>query len=584
MAINLSGCLESRSLIRQRPAAGGPASESVYGVSFAVAGGSTPLSVCESLRSLSSGAQDASAPLQQCIDSASDGAVIALPPGRYRIAHGITLSKRVLLASEGLDPAAPRCEANGDARCAELFAAAALYSMGGLIRMTAPGAGIDHVIINGNRTERQGSAAQKACQDAKTGYGYNMQLACADCSFTNSVSKLALCGTGMEVAGFQPRIRIERSTFAFNGRHDARMLWADGLTVHDSADANISDNEFRDNTDVDFIFGGCQNCRIQRNAIFHSDDFASASFVALHLQSWPGGTSGNFTGSDISQNTVDCGPKRRCGFGLFVGGDPWYASTVYGGSVHDNQVVNAQQGVVVDKTTGSVEFYDNFSRNAGGGTKASCGFRSTSDYSISPESVLDRSKDRVPTESYSQANWDGCIPNFYDWVAPETEPAPVADSIQLQVRRAYREILLREVDASGLATWSDYLSRGNSYGSLIRLLLASDEGLQVLVNQAYRELFGRDADPTGLTAHVRYLKSGATLNELYSVLAKSPEGVSQGADPVSGAIRGFYHTVLGREPDADGFAYHVNSARQGLPLRTILLNFALSPEALARSL
>ncbi|MCM2322683.1 MAG: hypothetical protein NDJ90_05435 [Oligoflexia bacterium] len=577
LLLSLSGC-GAEHVALNRP----PKSVTVQGLSAAVAYGDDARVIsCDSARSFANGVQDASGVLQSCIDSAPEGAILGLPAGRYRIAKGIDLSRRLLLATENLDRAAPRCAADGDSRCAELFADPSLYVVGGLVRMTAAGAGIDHLIINGNRIERGGTEAQKACQSSNTSYGFNMRLMCADCSFTNSVSKLALCGTGLEVAGLQPRLLIERNTFAYNGRHEVRMLWADGLTVHESEESVISENDLVDNTDVDLIFGGCQNCRIQRNRITHSEDYASSSFAAFHLQSWPGGTSGNYTGSDVSGNEVDCGPRRRCGFGLFLGGDPWYSAKVYGGSVHGNRVRNAQQGVIVDRTTGSVEFYDNFSENSGGGTRASCGFRATSDYSISPESVLDRSKDSVPTEAYVRGNWDGCIPNFEEYVAPA--PVPESSTFAGQVRRAYGEILLREVDPSGLETWTRFLQQGGSYGSLVAQLSRSGEGRHVLVRQAYREVLGREADPSGLAAHVSYLERGATLNQLYSLLAQSPEGKLRNADPFLAAIRGFYHTVLGREPEAEGLAFHLRDARNGVSLNAIFMSFAESPEALARN-
>jgi hypothetical protein len=191
-------------------------------------------------------------------------------------------------------------------------------------------------------------------------------------------------------------------------------MWADGVTVHDYANSTLVANTFVDNTDIDFIFGGCQGCIIQDNHIQHSDSFVGSSFAALMLHAWPdGATSGNFTGSDTSANTIDCGAARRCGFGLYLGPDAWYDADTYGGTVRHNLITGAEQGLLIDDAH-DMQVYNNFVANWGSSTDASCGLRPTSAYGIGNTSVnIDTSRDTMSI-SYIDANWDGCIPNWWN--------------------------------------------------------------------------------------------------------------------------------------------------------------------------
>jgi len=112
------------------------------------------------------------------------------------------------------------------------------------------------------------------------------------------------------------------------------------------------------------------------------------------IQSWPG-QRGEYTGTTISNNTIDCGPNYRCGFGLLVGGDPWYQVNTYGGSIHDNTIKNAKEGLVIDDAH-DVEIYNNPVINPL--DKA---------YSIGTRSKnIDTSKETMGA-SYASVNWDG---------------------------------------------------------------------------------------------------------------------------------------------------------------------------------
>jgi hypothetical protein len=368
--------------------------------------------VCEAMRALAGTNTDAAPALRACLAAAAAGTIVELPAGIYRLDGKIEVTTALTLRTEGKGPTAARCAAVGH-DCAELAASTAFADPGGLLQLLAAGSVVDHLVVNGNKAARAGSTAGTQCSAGSNSYGYNVRIVCSGCALTNSVTKNALCGTGCEVSGTGANVLLWRNAVVDNGVHDTQNLWSDGVTVHDYADSTFVANEFRDNTDVDFIFGGCQRCMIQGNAVTHTAAFAGGSFAALMLHAWPSGaTSGNFLGSDTSGNTIDCGPSKRCGIGLYLGPDAWYDADTYGGAVHHNVVTNAQQGVLIDDVH-DMQVWNNHVSSPATTTVASCGTRSTTAYAKGTTSAnVDTSADTMGTV-YTAANWDGCIPNWW---------------------------------------------------------------------------------------------------------------------------------------------------------------------------
>lgn len=373
---------------------------------------SSDITVCEALRPLAGTQNDASAALQACIDATPAAGVLEVPAGIFRIDHQVRIHARpIVLRTEGANAAAERC-APDDHGCAELRASAAFGDTGGILQVQADGSVVDHLVIHGNKAGRQGTPSAVQCSQYNNAYGHNMRMTCNGCTLSNSVTRDALCGTGCEVAGAGSGVTVTRNTIANNGVHDAEGMWADGLTVHEYADSTFTHNQIFDNTDVDLIFGACVNCMIQDNTIWHADAFSQSSFAAMMIHTWPG-QSGDYTGADVSGNTIDCGSSKRCGFGLLLGSDAWYVTDVHGGSVHHNTVRNAQQGVLIDDVH-DMAVYDNPVEQNGWITQASCGARTTTSYSVGSRTYnLDTSQDTLGT-TYHQQDWDGCIPNWWN--------------------------------------------------------------------------------------------------------------------------------------------------------------------------
>ena len=389
------------------------------------------LEACDNAKRLVNSGIDASLAVQACVEATPAGGVVALPAGTYTFQHQVRVTKPLHFRTERRSTTDPKCELV-DSGCVEFKADAQFDGQGGIMFFTsaASGGSIDHVIINGNKDARLATAVVGQCQAGNTYPGHNFISFAENFSVTNSVFKNAICASGF---GYQGKngIIIKKNTFAYNGFHDVSMLWADGATLIDLKDSVVSENDFIDNTDIDLIFGGCENCVVSKNVVTHSTNTSGAAFAALMFHSWPAGatgagtppTSGNYSNSIISENSVDCGVKRNCGFGLLVGSYPWYATPVFGGTYQDNTISNVQQGLLLNDAH-TLTLTRNSVVNAGGVFYSSCGFVMTSAYAISPRSYnINRQQERANIV-YENKDFTGCILSW--WV-----PAPkVVDAVE----------------------------------------------------------------------------------------------------------------------------------------------------------
>ena len=207
----------------------------------------------------------------------------------------------------------------------------------------------DHLILDGNRENRQATVAHDSCKYGSNRLGFNSRMAeCGDndpnhkCQFTYNFTRRALCGTGLEFGGTYGRIQ---GNAAFdNGVHETN-LWADGLTINHNDYGIVNDNHLYNNTDVGLIIGGLKNGFIQSNWIQQRGVLAFAgmmlgNFAEADATHHP---SGDYSGTYIRYNTIQCYPFN-CGFGLNMGPDPWVAddrANIKGGTVTQNNISGA---------------------------------------------------------------------------------------------------------------------------------------------------------------------------------------------------------------------------------------------------
>lgn len=366
-----------------------------------------PVTLCPGVSVTPDGTTDLGPAIQSCIDHIAAGGTLNLPPGVYGIGTQVYINKPFTLQTQGLAGSTASCEAAGSG-CAVLKALPSFNTNGGgfLAVDSTHEVTLDHLILDGNRSARLGTVAASQCAAGNNRYGFNARMSgCTFCRVTSSVSKNALCGSGLEFRGNDGV--ITGNVFRANGQNAVGNMWADGLTVHYSDRATIADNIFIDNSDVALILGGGRNAVVQNNSISQPGQVV---FAGLMLDNFNGSTSGDFTGALVTGNTIDCSAARNCHFGIELGPHPWYLSTnTLGGEVHGNTVTSARQGINVEgagTAAAPLLLYGNtVSRSAPGSARFNCGTHQTSDFNISTDSVVNRNGDTSPVTSFA---WHLC--------------------------------------------------------------------------------------------------------------------------------------------------------------------------------
>jgi hypothetical protein len=130
------------------------------------------------------------------------------------------------------------------------------------------------------------------------------------------------------------------------------------------------------------------------------------------LQAWPS-TSGDFSGTIVRGNSIDCGPRRRCGYGIMIGSSPWYKGRMTGATIAGNTVANAMMAINLDGLTGPVEVRGNEVSNSGGRWDSDCGVKDWPAVNVSPASrpFVRGTASNVADRSVSTA---GCLLNRQD--------------------------------------------------------------------------------------------------------------------------------------------------------------------------
>jgi V8-like Glu-specific endopeptidase len=95
----------------------------------------------------------------------------------------------------------------------------------------------------------------------------------------------------------------------------------------------------------------------------------------------------------------------------------------------------------------------------------------------------------------------------------------------------------------------------------------------------YRAALERAPEAAGLGYHIRDLDNGALLVQVAGNFIASPEFQARyGSLSDAQFVDQLYANVLGRAPDAQGFAYHTNNLANGFTRADVLVGFSESPE------
>lgn len=352
---------------------------------------------------------NASPALQQCLAALPPGGTLALTPKIYMLSTPLVIRQPVTIMTAGATAASPPCPTRLDQGCATLSLkpmATQLAPKQMPIEIAASRVTFLNLRIVGSGGHDPG-VDRSICQNAATRpAGGGIRVEGQGFSLMRSAIYGVTCYTAMEVRPGANGLTVDNNNIGPNGNHQPGSIWSDGLTIQDVESATVVNNSFYDNTDVQLIFGGCQKCTIEGNSFRHSGTFQGSSFAELMLQSWPT-TSGNYLGSATRNNSIDCTRKRRCGYGIMIGSNPWYQGRAFGGEVSYNRVRNAMIGINVDALTGLMTIAANQISASGGRFVSACGTRSWPAFNVSPAS-----KSRI-TGSNGTGNVDtaGCLLN-----------------------------------------------------------------------------------------------------------------------------------------------------------------------------
>ena len=351
------------------------------------------IAICTGQSADPSGQTDARPALQACIAATPNGGTLALPPGIYRLSGVLGIDHPMTLTTSGTSGAAG-CLDWATLPCAVFRADASAAPNGqrgffrlGTLATQVSQVTLDHVVIDGDRAARLGSAMATACAQGNNGEGINVGANCANCTVAHSGSARAICGTGMEWDG--DGIHVTDSVFLGNGDHATQNMWSDGLTIHKSDGAVVDHSSFIDDSDVGFISGGGKNASYTQNV---AEQLSQTSFAAMMLDNFDNAALGDHTGAVLSDNLVAC--PAGCHFGIELGPHPWYPSpNILGGTVSGNTVVGANIEINA-QGAGTVGAPTVVTNNTLGATPASAAFTcgtvsGLSPLNVSSESVVD---------------------------------------------------------------------------------------------------------------------------------------------------------------------------------------------------
>lgn len=161
--------------------------------------------------------------------------------------------------------------------------------------------------------------------------------------------------------------------------------------------------------------------------------------------------------------------------------------------------------------------------------------------------------------------------------------SPVPASAGLFAMQQYRDFLAREGDAGGIDHWSSMITAGiRTRAQVIDFFFASPEfqGVIAPVARLYFAYFRRIPDYDGLQFWFGYSRAGHPLEAISELFAGSPEfAMTYGGLDNAAFVTLVYQNILGRVPDAGGFAHWKGRLDSGAMTRgQLMVAFSESPE------
>jgi Domain of unknown function (DUF4214) len=148
------------------------------------------------------------------------------------------------------------------------------------------------------------------------------------------------------------------------------------------------------------------------------------------------------------------------------------------------------------------------------------------------------------------------------------------------VCQEFQDLLHRQVDPSGLASWSAALDEGMSRSQLALGIEGSREYREGVVQDIYVRVLGRAPDPSGLNNWVASLGSGSTAEQVESLIRGSDEYFRvRGQGTNDGFLGAIYTDVLGRAIDPSGMRTWSDALAGGASRNAVALAILASLES-----
>jgi hypothetical protein len=306
------------------------------------------------------GSADQSRIIGDCLRSAKPGDIVALTVGVYRMDAPVTVDRGLTLTSVGAQGLPLTCLASEAPPCAELRASPSLNVPDGLLRLVGADITLDHLVLNGNRRARVGTASWTECGrlggNRRMGFT-SVATRCDRCRVQFNAIVGTLCGSSLELGGDDAVIRDNSFLDSGDPQEAAGPEFipriSDGFSVT-GARYSVLSNLVQDATDQAIILFDGPGAVVEFNEVRQTDE-ARPVYSGITIDNSGLDGRGNFVGAEIRGNRVICsdgGPRERnCHFGIAIGSGPWRpppTTAVKGPAVHGNVVRHARQGIVVE--------------------------------------------------------------------------------------------------------------------------------------------------------------------------------------------------------------------------------------------
>lgn len=159
---------------------------------------------------------------------------------------------------------------------------------------------------------------------------------------------------------------------------------------------------------------------------------------------------------------------------------------------------------------------------------------------------------------------------YTDWFGSPISGLDNKDATSL-VNSVYNDVLGRNPDAAGLATWQGYLiGQGWPVTQVANSILFSDEYLISQIKLAYTTVLRRDFDQAGLNDWLNRIKNGtANVDEVQMTFMKSAEYYWLAGSTPSGFTTLMYQDMLARSAGAAELSYWTDQTAQFGAARTV---------------